>query len=92
MEICSLAGNFKLNIYLEQCDGLCVQSPVVPLPHGSLIGVVDKPSLLEDLGADPLGLLHGLDQTLDRDVRLDGRVLGVGLWKQKFFLLQITRC
>ncbi len=55
--------------YLEERDGLCVEPPVMPLLHGALVGVVDEPALLEDLGADALGLLDALNQALDRNVR-----------------------
>ncbi len=64
---------------LEQCDGLCVQPPVVPLLHGPLVGVVDEPALLQDLGPDPLRLLDRLDQALNGDVGLGGGRPGVGL-------------
>ena len=40
--------------------------------HGPLVGVVDQPALLQDLGADPLGLLDRLHQPLQRDARLRG--------------------
>ena len=56
--------------HLEERDRLGVEPPVVPLLHGPLVGVVHQPALLQDLGADPLGLLHALHQPLDRDVGL----------------------
>ena len=53
----------------------------MPFLHRPLVGVVDHPALLKDLGSDPLGLLHALHQALDRDVGL-GRVgARVGLEK-----------
>jgi len=35
--------------YLKEGDRLGVQPPVMPLLHGSFIGVVDEPAFLEDL-------------------------------------------
>ena len=47
----------------------------MPLPHGSLVGEVDEPPLLQDLGPDALGLLNRLNQTLDWNVGLDAAAL-----------------
>ena len=47
----------------------------MPLPHGSLVGEVDEPPLLQDLGPDTLGLLDRLNQTLDWNVGLDAATL-----------------
>ena len=60
----------QVSAYLKECEGLGVEAPVVSLLHGSLVGVVDEPALLQDLGADPLRLLHRLHQPLQRDRRL----------------------
>jgi len=44
----------------------------VALSHVVLVGEVNHPALLDCLGAHPLGLLHTLDQSLDRDVTVRG--------------------
>jgi len=68
--------------YLEQRHRLGVQPPVVPLLHAALVRVVNEPALLQDLGADALGLLDALHQPLDGNVRLR-RGLDVILQREK---------
>jgi hypothetical protein len=67
----------QTNCHLEESDGLGVEPPVVPLAHGSLVGEVDEPALLQDLRPDPLRLLDRLNQTLDWNVRLDPATLKI---------------
>lgn len=62
----------RAGVALEEGDGLGVQSPVVSLSHRTLVGVVDQPTFLQDLGTDAFGLLNRLNQPLDGDVRLPG--------------------
>lgn len=58
----------RITAYPVHGDALGVETPIVLFGHTVFFGEMNHPSLLENLGANPLGLLDGLNDTLNRNI------------------------
>ena len=84
--------NFLVEIFarfvLVEGDGLGVEAPVVASTLGVLVGVVDHPALLEDVGSASLRVFHRLDDPHQRDVVAHGGAARPDLDSRHAFLFR----